>query len=135
MQSNQQQHGFTLIELMVVVAIIGLLGSIVAVNVMQSHEDAMQATAKADLLRLHDTVAMYQLKHHQRPDDLVSLVSPDPKGRIWLSGFESTPRDPWGQDYILQAADDRSQFEVVSWGPDGIESTEDDLTSRNARDK
>lgn len=134
MGSKNSQRGFTLIEIMVVVAIIGLIGTIVTVNVMGSHGRAQVATARVDVLQMQDVLVQYRLYENQLPGSLAELVKPDEKGKVWITGFSSTPKDPWGNPYMLVSGEGDPPFEVISFGPDGSEGTEDDITSRTARD-
>jgi general secretion pathway protein G len=121
--------GFTLIEIMVVIAILGLLATLVAPNVIRAHDDAMVQKANADLRTIADAARMFRIQNH-RPPTLAELCAPDAKGRPWLEG---PPRDPWGHDYQIRVLD-RGDFEVVSLGPDGSENTEDDISSRDRKD-
>ena len=123
------EGGFTLIEIMVVIVILGLLATLVAPNVVHVHDDAMQQKAKADVRAIADAARMFRIQNH-RPPTLAELCAPDAKGRIWI---ESLPRDPWGQDYRIRPGD-RGDFEVVSLGPDATENTEDDISSKDPKD-
>ena len=128
-----RQRGFTLIEIMVVVAIIGLLATIITTNVLMHQDTAMEQKARADVTQIYDAVVMYKMHHRRMPETLEELVQPDAKGRVWLSGRTVVPKDPWQNEYVLRLGDD-STFSIHSWGPDQTEDTEDDLSSATAKD-
>jgi len=125
------ERGFTLVEIMVVVVILGLLATMVATNVFTVSETADESKAKTDLKLIHDGVKTYKLLNRRLPESLDELVEPNEKGQSIL---ESLPDDPWGNPYVLVEGETSRTFEVISWGPDGDEETEDDLSSREKRD-
>lgn len=125
------ERGFTLVEIMVVVVILGLLATMVATNVFTVSETADESKAKTDLKLIHDGVKTYKLLNRRLPESLDELIEPNEKGQSIL---ESLPDDPWGNPYVLVEGETSRTFEVISWGPDGDEETEDDLSSREKRD-
>jgi general secretion pathway protein G len=122
---HPRQGGFTLVEIMVVVVIIGLLATLVVPAVMGRKADADINKAQADLATIHNAANLFMLKSGKAPemDDLLSL---DSNGHPWIEGGK-VPQDPWGRDYTIRQLEGRLRIEVVSSGPDGIEDTEDDL--------
>jgi general secretion pathway protein G len=123
------EGGFTLIEIMVVIVILGLLATLVAPNVIWVSDDAKVQKAKVDVRTIADAARMFRIQNH-RPPTLAELSDPDAKGRPWL---ESLSKDPWDHDYLIRVRD-RGDFEVVSLGPDGRENTDDDISSRDRKD-
>ena len=93
------------------------------------------AKARVDLASLKDTIDMYLLQTGSRKlPTWDMLITPDERGRAWLSGYSEAPTDPWGNEYELRPSDRGGRdYEVRSWGPDGISDTEDDISSKANR--
>ena len=124
------EGGFTLIEIMVVVMILGLLATLVVANVVPAGDKARETKAQCDVCALADLVRSYRVKNGKFPDSLEVLATRDDRGH---SELEYLSKDPWDHAYILRV--DGGQFEVVSKGMDGSENTEDDISSRPKQDK
>ena len=124
------EGGFTLIEIMVVVMILGLLATLVVANVVPAGDTARETKAQCDVCALADLVRSYRVKNGKFPDSLEVLATRDERGHREL---EYLSKDPWDHDYILRVV--AGQFEVVSKGMDGSENTEDDISSRPKQDK
>jgi len=124
---RRSEAGFTLVELMVVIVIIGLLATVVAINVLPSQDRAMVEKAKADIAVLEQAVESYRLDNFVFPrteDGLQALVAP-PAGlanpaRYREGGYiRRLPKDPWGNDYQYAAPGERGAFDIYSFGADG----------------
>jgi general secretion pathway protein G len=116
------EQGFTLVELMVVIVIIGLLATVVVINVMPAQDTARVKKAEADIALLEQAAEMYRLNKLDYPssgDGLEALVS---------EGFvKRLPEDPWGNAYRYAAPGrDGRSFDVFSLGADGAEGGEGD---------
>lgn len=128
-----RRDGYTLVEMMVVVVIIGLLATVVAINVLPSQDKAMAAKARADISTLEQAVETYRLDNLAFPttqQGLAALTRP-PSGlnqpeRYRPGGYvRRLPRDPWGADYqYRRPGRDGAPYEVFSWGADGQEGGE-----------
>jgi general secretion pathway protein G len=125
-----KRQGFTLVELMVVIVIIGLLATVVAINVLPSQDRAMVTKARADISVLEQAVETYRLDNLDFPDDLQALVTA-PTGlaqpeRYRQGGYvRRLPDDPWGNPYqYRRRSTHNGQFDVFSWGADGREGGE-----------
>lgn len=121
------KNGFTLIELLVVIVIIGLLATIVAINVIPAGDKARVTKAKADIATLDQAIEQYRLDNLTYPsttDGLQALLSP-PAGlaqpeRYRQGGYiKKLPQDPWGHAYFYAAPGKNGPFDVYSFGADG----------------
>ncbi len=116
--------GFTLVELMVVIAIIAILATIVGVNVFQNIDTAGAGAAQAQIKNFKTAVVAYRLKNKKMPTSLQELLP-------FMDATE-IPKDPWGNDYQFKA--DGSDFEIVCYGADGSPGGTDinaDISSKN----
>ncbi|MBB5985408.1 general secretion pathway protein G [Sphingobium sp. B1D3A] len=121
------EEGFTLIELLVVIVIIGLLGTIVAINVFGALGTSNVAKAKADIATLESALEQYRLDNLTYPsssDGLNALLSPPPglmqPERYRQGGYiKKLPNDPWSRPYQYAAPGRRGPFDVYSLGADG----------------
>ena len=125
------QAGFTLVEIMVVIVILGLLATMVAKNVIGVGDEANEKKAQSDVVSIADAVRMYRIKHGKLPESLEALATKDDKGRCEL---DNLPRDPWDHDYEMREGNGPNDWEIVSLGMDGVQS-EDDLSSKSKKEK
>jgi general secretion pathway protein G len=128
--SASNRAGFTLVEMMVVVVILGLLATVVAINVLPSRDQAMVTKAQADIATLEQAVETYRLDNLDFPADLPSLVAApaglaDPD-RYRPGGYvRRLPEDPWGQPYLYRRPSAHGgQFDIYSYGADRKEGGE-----------
>jgi general secretion pathway protein G len=130
----QAEAGFTLLELMVVIVIIGLLGTIVMVNVLPSQDRAMKEKARADISVLEQSIESYRLDNFAFPSTeqgLQALVAP-PAGmarpdRYREGGYiRRLPDDPWGNPYQYALPGEKGRFDIFSFGADGRKGGEGD---------
>ena len=133
---SQQQRGFTLVEIMVVIVIMGLLATIVGQNVMLARDHADLEAARFNVGQIHETVTTSLLGQRGKRElpTMEMLISPDPQGRVWLPGFSKAPTDPWGNEYEIRPGDNPGLFEVISYGPDTQPNTKDDINSSTLKD-
>ena len=110
--------GFTLIEIMVVVVIIGMLVTLILPKVLDRQDQAAQVKAKADIHSLSSALKLYKLDHFKYPPTSAGLKSLLPseseKGYI-----ERLPADPWGQQYQYQHPGQHMEVDIWSFGADG----------------
>ena len=136
----RREQGFTLVELMVVVVIIGLLATIVALNVLPSGDTARVQKAKADIATIEDALELYKLQNISYPTTSQGLaaLSAAPAGladpsRYQAGGYlKRLPNDPWGRPYLYASPGQHGQADVWSLGADGKEGGEGidaDITS------
>ena len=113
-----RRNGFTLVELMVVIVIIGLLATVVMINVLPSQDRAMATKARADIATLSQAMEMYRLDNMRYPPSLDALAQPRPTGGG--AYVRNLPEDPWGRPYQMSApGPNGTPFEIVSLGADG----------------
>jgi len=132
----QGDRGFTLLEVMVVVIIIGTIAGLVGVNVLNRLEEAKVRAAKIQISTLRDALDMFKMDTGFYPDTaqgLNALVAPPTVGRMPANprpgGYlrdQQLPLDPWGSPYNY-ICEDGYIFQVWSSGPDGRPGTEDDI--------
>ena len=120
------EDGFTLVELMVVIVIIGLLATVVLINVLPSQDKAMITKAKADIATLEQAMEMYRLDNLTYPaggeglNALVSAPTGSQPGRYRPGGYiKNLPNDPWGRPYQLAVPGRNGSFDIFSLGADG----------------
>lgn len=128
---RRAEAGFTLVEIMVVIVILGLLATMVATNVMQAGDDAKIQTTQTSLKTISQAVEMFYLNNSKLPQDVEELLSEEVKGGPFLKDGELN--DAWGNKFVLRG-ETRKDYEVISLGPDGSENTEDDLSSRKKKE-
>ena len=130
---RRKRAGFTLVEVMVVVVIIGLLATVVVINVLPAQDRAMVEKAGADIAVLEQAVETYRLDNLTFPrteDGLQALVAPPASlnrpERYRQGGYvRRLPEDPWGNPYqYRQPGRDNRPFEIISLGADGQEGGE-----------
>ena len=134
------RNGFTMVELMAMLIIIGLLATVAVKKVADQISKARITTTKANLKVLHDAVNQFRMDTDQYPSEdmgLLDLVEQPPDIPNWPMGgyLETTdlPKDGWGNDFYFQLYPESGKpFVIISFGPDGEEGTEDDLYSTDA---
>lgn len=121
----KQQKGFSLIEIMVVVVILGILASIVVPKIISRPDDARAIKAKQDVLTIQNQLDLYKLDNGFYPSTdqglnaLVEKPSSNPEPRDWKQYLKSVPKDPWGRDYLYLNPGEHGDVDVFTLGADG----------------
>ena len=130
-------RGMTLIEIMVVIAILGLIATMVTVNVMSNFDKAKVDTTRTQIKSLEQALEQYRLDNGSYPTTeqglsaLVTAPSGDAAKRFQPGGYiKKVPQDTWRHDYSYVSPGAQGHpYEVSSLGPDGQEGTDDDIKS------
>lgn len=125
---NRKQQGFSLIELVVVIVILGILASLVAPQIMGNVDKALVQQAKTDMKSIETALKLYKLDNFNYPtteqglEALVSKTSIPPEPRNFKKDgyLDRLPKDPWGRDYIYISPGDHGDFDIVTYGRDGV---------------
>ena len=119
-------RGFTLIEILVVMAIIGMLAVMVAPNLFRQQAGAMRDAALSQISSLETALDSYRLDMNQYPHSLDALMENETGSASWNGPYlrRDIPSDPWGNEYVYQS--DGRSFTLISYGADGAQGGEDD---------
>jgi general secretion pathway protein G len=121
----RNQRGFSLIEIMVVVVILGILASIVVPKIISRPDEARVVKAKQDVLAIQNALDLYKLDNGVYPttdQGLMALVekpSSNPAPHDWKPYLKSLPNDPWGREYLYLSPGQHSDVDVFTLGADG----------------
>ena len=119
-------QGFTLIELMVVVVIIGVLAAVILPNVIGRDDDARAAVAKTDVNNIMQGLKLYKLDNQNYPtaeqglQALATRPTTGPAAPNWKGYIEKLPNDPWGKPYQYLNPGINKEVDVMSFGADGV---------------
>jgi general secretion pathway protein G len=117
--------GFTLIELMVVLVIIGVLAALIVPNVLERADEARVTAAKTDISNLVQALKLYKLDNQRYPtaaqglSALVAKPTVDPMPPNWKPTLDKLPNDPWGHPYQYLNPGIKGAIDVLSFGADG----------------
>ena len=138
MKRVRRSRGFTLIELMVVLVIIGVLAALIVPNMLDRADDARVTAARTDVNNLMQALKLYKLDNLRYPSSeqgLQALVAKPTVGVIppnWRPYLDKLPSDPWGHPYQFANPGLKGEIDVYSFGADGVvggEKTNADIGS------
>ena len=122
---SRRQRGFTLIEMMVVLAIIGVLAALVVPNVLGRADEARVTAARTDVANLMQALKLYKLDNQQYPSTeqglaaLVNKPTQEPVPGAWRHYLDKLPQDPWGRAYQYLNPGVHGEVDILSLGADG----------------
>jgi general secretion pathway protein G len=119
------QKGFSLIEIMVVVVILGILASIVVPKIMSRPDEARKVKAKQDILAIQNALDLYKLDNGIYPTTdqglaaLVDKPTSNPAPRDWKQYLKTLPKDPWDRDYMYLNPGQHGEVDIYTLGAEG----------------
>lgn len=136
------ESGFTLIELLVVIVVLGLLAGMIAPKLLNQTDKAKIVRAQGDIISLSTALDMYKLDSGIYPDTeqgLLALIEAPTSGTLpkkWAKGGylkkNKLPKDPWGNDYVYICPGANGDYDISSFGADGISGGEDNNKDVNS---
>lgn len=124
--ASQSQRGFSLIEIMVVIVIMGIMAALVVPNLLNRPDQARAIAAKQDILAISQALKLYRLDNGRYPtteqglDALQTKPTTPPVPHNWQSYLDRLPMDPWGNPYHYLNPGVHGEVDVFSFGADGV---------------
>ena len=118
------QKGMTLLEIMIVVAILGLLATVVVSNLMGSLDNAKINITRTKISQVESAVKRYYLDFSDYPDSMKDLVNPGSGRPAYV---KKAPKDDWNRELIYKRSSGDTPFVIYSMGPDGVKGNKDDI--------
>jgi general secretion pathway protein G len=131
--NSKKTSGFTLIEVMIVVVILGILAAVIVPRIMDNPDKARAAKAQQDVRAITSALDLYRLDNFKYPtteqglEALVTKPATLPAGAHWKKGgyLDAMPVDPWGKPYMYLQPGTHGDFDLYSFGANGIEGGAD----------
>ena len=122
--ARDTQKGMTLLEIMIVVAILGLLATVVVSNLMGSLDNAKINITRTKISQVESAVKRYYLDFSNYPDSMKDLVNPGSGRPPYV---KKAPKDDWNRELIYKRSSGDTPFVIYSMGPDGVKGNKDDI--------
>lgn len=129
--NNNRLSGFTLMELLVVIVIIGVLATFVAPKIFDAPEKARRTQAEMQVKAIGQALELYKLDNRKYPttsEGLKALVEKPSGAKNWKDGgyMQKMPEDPWGNDYVYLSPGVNGKYDLMSYGADGKKGGSED---------
>lgn len=135
-RSKLVRRGFTLLELMVVIVIIGLLAGLVTVKTRSYLVVSRQNAARVEIAKIVEALEAFYAVHNRYPTNEEGLIPLIEKSKEFPDGLLSKiPKDPWNNEYVYNCPGNDSSFDVFSYGADGREGGEDENADLSSADE
>jgi general secretion pathway protein G len=135
MPTSARSSGFTLIELIVVIALVAVLAAVVAPNLLGKATEANRKSAGIQLEKIANAVELYRLETGRYPEELTDLVKKPQGVERWNGPYirkMSQLKDPWGHELLMRRPGENGPFDIVSYGSDGQPGGEGDDADINS---
>ena len=135
MSTSARPSGFTLIELIVVIALVAVLAAVVAPNLLGKASDANRKSAGIQLEKIANIVELYRLETGRYPETLEDLINQPQGVERWNGPYvrkQSQLNDPWGNPLVIQRPGQNGPFDIISFGSDGQPGGEGDDADINS---
>ncbi|MCZ6793982.1 MAG: type II secretion system protein GspG [Planctomycetota bacterium] len=134
MQNRKREEGFTLVELMVVIVLIGLLAGVVGTQVIPLLFKGKKTTAQTQIKVFEDALKLYYIEKSRYPETLDELTQELPGFPTGILDGGEIPLDPWNEEYIYDpVGGTNKKYLILCKGDDLLEGTDDDITSEPQR--
>ena len=136
-QPLRARAGFTFVEIMLVVVIIGILASMILPRLGGRSEEARRAVASADInAGIATALETFELDNGQYPDKLDDLITKPSYATSWNGPYlKRKPIDPWKREYIYKPTTDKKDYELISYGKDGVAGGGDDISNKETTEE
>jgi general secretion pathway protein G len=127
---RKSRQGFTLVEMLLVITIIGILAALVVPKMMGRSEQARDAAARADIASIKTALDAYEIDNGNYPRNIGELLQQPGNAVHWHGPYlDKIPQDPWTQNYnyVYPGKHNPSGYDIFSAGPDGKAGTDDDI--------
>ncbi|MSU32349.1 MAG: type II secretion system protein GspG [Pedosphaera sp.] len=128
--TQRKQRGFTLVEMLLVITIIGILAALVIPKMMGRSEQARQAAVRADISAIKTSLDSFEVDSGFYPKSLTDLIQQPRDSKNWRGPYlDKIPQDPWGSPYVYAypGKQNGNSFDISSPGLDGKSGTDDDI--------